>query len=154
MNSKTVSVSAISDGTVIDHISAGQALDILRMLNVKANTSRVMVGINLRSGCMGHKDIIKISQRVLSDDEIADVGVFAPEATISIIEDYQTIKKVKAKTPETIARILVCPNKNCITHNEQTDSLFYVKELGERVQLQCHYCEQIFERAEIKDFVI
>ena len=151
---KTVSVNAIKQGSVIDHINAGGALDILRLLNINADGTRVMVGINLRSDKLKHKDIIKMSHRLLTETEIADIAVFAPEATINIIKDYQIINKITVKTPETIARILVCPNPNCITRRECVSSLFYVKELGQRVQLVCHYCEQLFERNEIKDFVL
>lgn len=149
---KTLSVAAIKDGTVIDHIPTGAAIIILQLLQVLTKHHRISLGLNLSSTSMGFKDLIKIENRFLTEKEAHDIAVFAPKSTISIIKNYQLISKIKAQLPLIVERILVCPNERCITNSESTPTLFHVEEHKSEVHLKCHFCEQIFERSEIKDY--
>src|SRR5580700_272468 len=149
---KTVSVAAIKDGTVIDHIPAGQALIILYLLQLSEQRFEVTVGLHLTSSSMGHKDIVKIKGRFLTEKESHDIAVFAPKATISIIKNYKVSSKTSAELPSTVKRILICPNLRCITKQEDVETLFLVEEFKNKVHLRCHYCEKCFERDEIKDY--
>lgn len=150
--SKTVSVAPIKEGTVIDHIPTGQALKIIYLLRLAEERYKVILGLHLTSSSMGHKDILKIEQRLLSEQEAHDIAVFAPNATINIIKNSTVSSKIKAKLPETVKNILVCPNGRCITQQEQVETLFMVEEFKQKVHLLCYYCEKIFERDEIKDY--
>jgi aspartate carbamoyltransferase regulatory subunit len=150
--SKTLSVAAIKEGTVIDHIPAGYALIILQLLKLSQGKHRISLGLNLTSSSMGLKDLIKIENRALTEKEMHDIAVFAPQATINIIKNYQVASKISAQLPDAVARILVCPNPSCITHCETIDTLFHVEEHKQQVRLQCHFCEKIFEHNEIKDY--
>ena len=58
--SETLSVSAIKNGTVIDHISPGQALRIIQLLSLPSSKYTVTIGLNLHSKLIGIKDLIKI----------------------------------------------------------------------------------------------
>jgi aspartate carbamoyltransferase regulatory subunit len=149
---KTVSVAPIKDGTVIDHIPAGQALKIIYLLQLAEQRYKVILGLHLSSSSMGHKDIVKIEDRFLTEREAHDIAVFAPNATINIIKNYKVFSKIKAKLPETVKGILVCPNGRCITEQENVETLFMVEEFKQKVRLRCFYCEKIFERDEIKDY--
>ncbi len=149
---KTVSVAAIKDGTVIDHIPAGQALKIIYLLQLAEQRFKVTLGLHLTSSSIGHKDIVKIEDRFLTEKEAHDVAVFAPNATINIIKNYKVSSKISAKLPETIKRILVCPNPRCITEQEPVETLFMIEEFKQKVHLRCYYCEKVFERDEIKDY--
>jgi len=149
---KTVSVAAIKNGTVIDHIPAGQALKIIYLLQLREQRCKVTLGLHLNSSSMSYKDIIKIEDRFLTEKEAHDVAVFAPNATINIIKNYKVSSKIKAQLPKTIKKILVCPNPRCITEQEPLETLFMVEEFKHKVHLQCYYCEKIFERDEIKDY--
>jgi aspartate carbamoyltransferase regulatory subunit len=149
---KTLSVAAIKEGTVIDHIPAGSALIILQLLELLQGKHRVSLGINLSSSSRGFKDLIKIENRALTEKEAHDIAVFAPQATISIIKNYKVASKIPAKLPKAVARILICPNLRCITRCEHIETLFHVEEHKQQVELRCHYCEKIFERNEIKEF--
>lgn len=149
---KKLSVSAIKDGTVIDHVSSGSALTIIKLLKLLRDKKRVTVGLNLSSDSMGYKDIIKIENRVLTEKEAHDIAVFAPEATINIIRNYHVEKKIKASMPSRIEKILICPNTRCISRKEPVDSLFTVEEYKNKVHLRCKYCEKVFERDEIKEY--
>ena len=104
--SKTLSVSAIKDGTVIDHVASGRALQIIRVLNLSANNQTVTVGLNLPSRAMGHKDLIKVEGLELSADEANRVAILAPEATMNIIKNYEVVKKFPVTIPEIIERLI------------------------------------------------
>jgi aspartate carbamoyltransferase regulatory subunit len=149
---KTVSVAAIKEGTVIDHIPAGYVFIILQLLKLSQGKHRVSLGLNLTSSSMGLKDLIKIENRVLTEKEAHDIAIFAPQATINIIKNYHIASKISAKLPPAVARILVCPNSRCITNCETMDTLFHVEEYRQQVRLRCHFCEKILERTEIKDY--
>lgn len=148
---KTLSVAAIKNGTVIDHIPAGQALRIIRLLNLTTTKYKITLGLNLPSKSMGHKDVLKIEARILSEIEASDIIVFAPKATINIIENFEVTKKISTHLPETIKGVFICPNHACITHFEPITSFFYITEQSKRIKLSCKYCEKQFDRDQVKD---
>lgn len=148
--SKTLSVSAIQYGTVIDHIAPGQAWRIIQMLSLLENQQRVTVGLNLFSKSMKWKDLIKIEGRFLSKEEADKITIFAPEATINIIQDFEVKEKITTHFPSSIAHVFSCPNNDCITLAEKTDHLFLIKKEGKQIKLICHYCEKSFDRNQVK----
>lgn len=148
---KHQAVTSIENGTVIDHITAGLAYDIVALLDLTANPNTVTVGMNLPSQRLTRKDIIKVEGRFFAEKELEEIGVFAPDATLNIIENYQIVSKQSVKAPEKLTRLLKCPNPNCITHEEPIQSFFTVDEIGTRILLRCHYCERLYERHEIKE---
>jgi aspartate carbamoyltransferase regulatory subunit len=142
---KTLTVSAIKKGTVIDHIVSGQALKIVHLLQLVSQKHLVSIGIHLPSATLGRKDLIKIEDRFLSQKEAHDIA-------ISIIENYKVIKKMKAELPDVVEKILICPNSRCIMHSEPVDSVFFVGKFGHKILLQCKFCERSYERDLIKDY--
>lgn len=140
-------VEAIADGTVIDHIPPGQAMNILRLFNFLSRDTNITVGFKLRSGHHGLKDIIKISGVTFSPAEAEQLAILAPEATINQIRDYQVIDKYKPHLPREISGAFSCPNTNCITHEERAAvPRFRIFMQDDQVTLRCHYCERVFER--------
>lgn len=148
--SDKLSVSAIKNGTVIDHISPGQALRIIHLLSLVKSKHKITLGLHLPSKTMGSKDIIKIENRVLSEEEANEVVVFAPHATINVIENFEVIKKVNTHLPKAMSRVFTCPNPTCITQVEPIESLFEIKEQGRQIHLTCHYCEKTYNRDQVK----
>lgn len=148
--SKTLSVSAIQNGTVIDHINAGQALRIVHLLGLLDKKYKVTIGLNLPSKGMKYKDIIKIENHIISNDEANDIIVFAPEATINIIQNFEVEKKITTTLPPDISDVFDCPNPICITHNEPVETFFYIETQGKHVNLVCKYCEKTFDRNQVK----
>ncbi len=96
------------------------------------------------------KDLIKIENHVLTNEEANQISVFAPDATIAIIKNYEVVEKLNTKLPEGIASIFVCPNSACITHAEPVESYFYIQEHGKVMKLVCKFCEKSFERNQVK----
>jgi aspartate carbamoyltransferase regulatory subunit len=147
---KTLSVSAIENGTVIDHIPPGCAVTIIHLLKLQGHPNQVTVGLNLKSRRLGLKDLIKIENRFLSEKEAHDIAVFAPLATLSLIRDFQVEKKIQAELPKIIEKILACPNPRCVTRHEPIPSAFSVEEFRGKVSLRCTYCEKRFAREEVR----
>lgn len=141
---KELSVAAIEQGTVIDHIPAGQGMRIVRLLKLADHKKKVTLGLNLSSRSLGYKDIIKVEAREVTEEEANQIALFAPKATINIIRGYQITKKFSVTLPEAIAKILTCPNSQCITNHELIPTHFLVSRYGSKVMLQCNYCEKGF----------
>ncbi len=145
-------VAAIKNGTVIDHISGGNALNIIRLLNLPKDKTMVTVGLNLPSKQMKYKDLIKVENRTLTPEEASRVALLAPEASINIIENYNITKKFNVTMPKIIQGIIICPGSRCITNNEPMESRFRVTMDGKIVWLRCDYCDTVFSRDEVVNF--
>ncbi len=144
-------VSKIRDGTVIDHVAAGQALNVLAILGIDGTAGEeVSVGINVPSDRLGRKDIVKVEGRELSQAEVDVVSLIAPAATINIVRDFEVVDKHRVSRPERVTGVLSCPNANCITGgDEPVDSEFVVLDEGVR----CAYCDTII-REDLADHVV
>lgn len=143
---RQLQVEAINTGTVIDHIPAGQGVKILKELQLLNSTLRITVGFNLPSKALGLKDIIKVENRLFNEAEASELSLFAPTATINVIENYTVSEKFKMSIPEKLEGVFECPNSNCISHNEPVQSFFKVRERGNEIQLKCKYCEKSFSK--------
>ena len=139
-------VEAIKNGSVIDHIPANLGIKILKLFNLEDPNQRVTVGLNLPSSELGHKDLIKIENVFLNEDQANQLALYAPHATVNQIENYEVSKKLKLTLPQKVTAVFACPNSNCITHNEPVNSSFAVVARNELVQLKCKYCEKSFSR--------
>lgn len=137
-------VEAIKRGTVIDHIPAQIGFKLLSLFRLTETDQRITIGLNLPSGEMGRKDLIKIENTFLTDDQINQLAVYAPHATVNRIDNYEVVGKIAPTLPDRIDRVLTCPNSNCISRSEPVNSSFSVKKRNEDVQLTCKYCEKEF----------
>lgn len=146
---KTLSVAAIHNGTVIDHIPAGQALKIIKLLRINQTDAQLTLGLNLPSSSRGNKDILKLEGRYLTPQEANEITVFAPNATINIIKNFKVIEKITTTMPGFIDEVLECPNARCVTHSEPVTTYFFVHKHRDKVHLQCKYCERTFAREDI-----
>lgn len=144
LTEKTLSVSAIKEGTVIDHIAPGQALNLLRHLKFGEGGMKVTIGLNLKSGSAGLKDLIKLEGVFLTQTQASQIAVFSPSATVNVIEDYKVAKKFRVALPEKIEGLLSCPNSRCITHSEKISTVFNVEENNCHILLRCNFCEKTF----------
>jgi aspartate carbamoyltransferase regulatory subunit len=141
-------VSAIRNGTVIDHIPSAATFKVAQMLQVQNEKHMVTVGTNLPSSRLGRKGIIKIENRALTPDEVDKIALLAPEATINIISDYRVVDKFRVKLPQSIERVVRCFNPRCITNQQQVGTRFTVIETSPPA-LRCTYCERVVRGDEI-----
>lgn len=149
-NQRTLLVSKIKDGTVIDHITGGQSLDVVRILGITGRTGGiVLIAMNVPSKLLGVKDIVKVEGRELKPEEVDKIALLAPQASINIIRDYNVMDKKLVKLPNEIQGTLKCGNPACISNsNEPVQPRFYVKS-QEPLLVRCHYCGYIMERLEV-----
>lgn len=150
---KTLKVLAIKNGTVIDHIPAGVGLKIIKLLKLEKYDDTITTGTNLQSKKQGRKDIIKIENMELSKDQVNQVALAAPSASINIIKNYQVVKKFEVEVPEEMINIVKCPNPKCITNNEETKTKFYTVENGKKFKLKCAYCERVFNQEDVYEYL-
>ena len=145
---KELTISAIKDGTVIDHIPSDAAFKVAKILDLSGVKGIISVATNLSSKAMGKKGIIKIGDKSLTKDEVDKIALIAPNATVNIIKDYGVKQKIKVEIPEEINRIIKCSNPNCVTNNEKVATKFYVLS-KEPLKIRCHYCERNMEKEDI-----
>jgi aspartate carbamoyltransferase regulatory subunit len=140
-NDKQLRVSKIENGTVIDHIAGGQALNVLAILGIDGTAGEVVsIGMNVPSERLGRKDVVKVEGRELSQSELDVLSLIAPDATINIIRDYDVVEKHVVHRPDSVTGVLQCPNHNCISsEDEPVESKFAVTDDGVR----CEYCDTI-----------
>jgi aspartate carbamoyltransferase regulatory subunit len=141
---ETLAVEAISSGTVMDHIPAGQGLNILARIQKRNADARLTVGLNLPSKGSGLKDIVKVDGWLFSEQDAAEMALYAPNATVNIIENYKVVRKFPIGLPDEFIGIFACPNSNCISHTEPVATRFSVCSSLNKTQLKCHFCERGF----------
>lgn len=141
MNDQQLRVRKIENGTVIDHVPGGRALQLLGILGIDGSGGdTVSVGMNVASDRLGTKDIVKVEDRELSQAEVDVLSLIAPDATLSIVRDYAVVDKRRLDRPATVTGVLSCPNPDCITSGaEPVTPTFNVLEAG----ACCRYCETI-----------
>jgi aspartate carbamoyltransferase regulatory subunit len=150
MSERELYVAKIKDGTVIDHITGGHALDVVKILGITGREKgTVTIAINVPSKRFRAKDIVKIEGRELNPKEVHMIALLAPHATINIIRDYKVVRKQEVKLPKVIENIIKCANPACISNsNEPVKAKFYV-ECDEPLLLKCHYCGYIVEKKDV-----
>ena len=145
-------VSAIENGTVLDHIPADNIFKVIDILGLSKSDNQITIGINLESGSLGRKGIINIAGRYIEDEEMSRIALVAPDATVNIIRDYTVIEKKTISIPSEVVGIVRCANPLCVTNHQDIKTKFTTVNAAGRTQLLCHYCEKATElkTAEIK----
>lgn len=139
---KELKVSAIENGTVIDHIPSQSVFQVIRILNLTEYPNQLLLATNLESQKMGKKGIIKVSNKFFVPQEINKIALVAPSATLIIIKDFNVTEKKQVKVPNQVEKIVKCFNPNCITNNEEMQTFFTLIDKKE-LKLRCRYCEKI-----------
>jgi len=139
---KILEVSAIKDGTVIDHIPAESLFQVISILKLENFNGMITFGTNLESKKLGKKAIIKVSDVFFKDKDINRIALIAPEAKLNIIKNYSVVEKKLVEVPDEITGIVKCVNPQCITNHERVTTRFRVIE-KKNVKLRCHYCERM-----------
>ena len=106
-------IDSIQNGIVLDHITAGKAMQIYYDLGLDKLSCSVALIQKVNSKKMGKKDIIKIDQNM--DIDLDVIGYIDPDVTVSIIKDGETIEKKKVeawdgKLPIVSARYMPSPS--------------------------------------------
>lgn len=148
-NKKEMVVSAIENGTVIDHIPTESVYQVIRILGLERYKDEVLIGNYLSSGKLGRKGIVKIKNKHFTKEEISKIALVAPMATIIDIEGYKVEQKFNAEIPDHVENFVRCANPKCITNAEAVATRFDVVD-KENLKLRCHYCEKFTTKETMK----
>ncbi|MCW4040854.1 MAG: aspartate carbamoyltransferase regulatory subunit [Candidatus Bathyarchaeota archaeon] len=145
-------VKKIREGTVIDHIAAGNALAVLKILGLTGSGDNVVsIVMNVPSKKLTYKDIVKIEGRELNPSEVDKISLIAPKASINIIRNYAVVDKQNTKMPSVIRGIVQCANLSCISNSNEPMSPLFIIEKEEPLKLRCHYCNRVMNKTDIID---
>lgn len=140
-----IKIPPIRNGTVIDRIACGQALNVLKILKVNYNNidSSISIGMHVKSDKLGWKDIIKIEDRELDSKTLDKIALIAPDATIAIIRDYNVAEKKDVHLDDHIIGLAKCSNPNCITNRGEPVTPEFDVIGRDPPQLRCCYCDRL-----------
>lgn len=147
LDKKSIKVTALREGTVIDHLARGTALKVIQALEVEDDRT-LLIGLNLESKKFGYKDLIKIERKELSQEDINKIALLSPGATFSIIRDFKVMEKVFPELPGQVENLIKCTNPSCVTNKYDTPSIFTVLN-RDPVRVRCYYCERTFKKEEV-----
>ena len=150
MTEKVMKVQPIRNGTVIDHIIAGKGVKIMDLLGFNQEGTAILSIMNVKSKKLGRKDIIKIEDRELSEEDINKIALLSPKCNINLIRNYTVSEKIEAKVPRVNIGIAKCNNQNCISNNQRNlDSKLELKN-EEDFTLKCMYCRRRMNGAKLE----
>ena len=132
-----MNIDSIKNGIVIDHITAGKAMQLYNMLGLDRLDCCVAVIQNVTSRKMGKKDIIKVDSSIPINLDL--IGFVSPNATVNIIRNGERIDKKHIDLPQRLVNIIYCKNPRCITTTEQEIEHIFVR--SEKGEYRCLYCE-------------
>ncbi len=146
----TLKISKIKDGTVIDHVPSGKGIRVLSILGIDENVENtVSVGMHVPSRKSDFKDVIKIENRFLDRNEIDMIALAAPNATISIIRNYEISEKFNVELPEKLIGVVKCKNQNCITNTREPVKTEFEIVSKHPLIIRCSYCQRTMNEKDI-----
>ena len=134
-----MNVDSIKNGIVIDHITAGRAMEIYRLLGLDELDFPIAIIRNAGSKKMGAKDIIKIDADIELSTDI--LGYIDAGVTVNIIKDGKIVEKKSVRLPKRLVDVIRCKNPRCITSCEQELANIFVLTDEKRRVYRCLYCE-------------
>ena len=134
-----MNIEPIQNGGVIDHIEAGRAMQLYRLLKLGSLDASVALIKNVPSKKMGKKDIIKIDADIDLDFDV--IGFVDPSATVDIIRNGVLVEKKSIALPEKLTNVIFCKNPRCITSVEQEIEHIFKLSDPEKKEYRCIYCE-------------
>ena len=142
---KELSVSAIENGTVIDHIPSEKLFLVVKILGLDHFDSPTTFGFNLDSKKLGKKGIIKVSNKFFKEDEVRKIALAAPNATLITIRNFEVVEKQSVQLPDAFEGIVKCVNPKCITNQQNVVQKFQIIDKDD-LKLHCVYCEKFTKK--------
>ncbi|MAS88887.1 MAG: aspartate carbamoyltransferase regulatory subunit [Euryarchaeota archaeon] len=149
-------VTAIRNGTVVDHIPAGHALQVIQMLRINmTRTTPVSLVMNVPSDKLGRKDVLKVEDRELNQEELDRLALIAPTASIAIIRNHAVAEKLKIELADDLINIASCSFSNCITKNAREPLPQRLRVISrDPLEVRCYYCGRDQDLEELIENII
>ncbi|MEM0481833.1 MAG: aspartate carbamoyltransferase regulatory subunit [Nitrososphaerota archaeon] len=156
MSGESLLVRKIDWGTVLDHIPAWRADQVIKLLNLETLKQNPDVSVivlhNVPSKKLGRKDIVKLYHYMVSEDEAEILALVLPQITINYIRDWK-VEKHSPGLPEKIVGKIRCPETTCITNVEREPAIPRYIVMKEHGVIACEYCDTLLEIERIPDFL-
>lgn len=134
-----MNIDSITNGIVIDHITAGRGLVLYELLGLDELECSVAIIKNVSSSKMGKKDIIKIDADINVNLDV--VGYVDSDVTVNVISNGKLVDKKKIGLPEKLTNVIKCKNPRCITSQEnEIEHIFRLTDKENRIY-RCIYCD-------------
>ena len=134
-----MTVDSIQNGIVIDHIAAGRGMKLYELLGLSAAAVPVAIMMNVTSGKLGRKDIIKIDGDIPVNLDV--IGYVDPGATVNIIRNGELKEKKALGMPERLENVIRCKNPRCVSTTEQELPQIFLLTDRENKEYRCAWCE-------------
>jgi len=134
-----MNIDSITNGFVIDHITAGRGMRLYDLLGLDNLDCSVAIIKNVASKKMGKKDIIKIDADI--DINIDVIGYVDPGTTVNVIKNCKLVEKRTLELPQTLTNVIKCKNPRCITSTEQEINHIFKLTDKDNGVYRCIYCE-------------
>jgi aspartate carbamoyltransferase regulatory subunit len=135
-------VTAIRNGTVVDHIPAGHSLQVIQMLRIDmTRATPVSLVMNVPSDKLGRKDVLKVEDRELNQEQLDRLALIAPAASIAIIRNHAVAEKLKVELADDLVNVASCSFSNCITKNAREPLPQRLRVINkDPLEVRCYYC--------------
>ncbi len=156
-------IERINNGTVIDHIKPGNAVNVLNIIQEPSNENTVSLAINVYGRTRKkYKDIVKVENKYLDKKETDMISLISG-ATINKIKNGEVFEKNRVETPKQFKGLVMCSSPRCVTnpqidedgviHKEPVD--YFFKVLNEDpFEIECYYCGGKMKGKDITDRLI
>lgn len=134
-----MNIDSITNGFVIDHITAGRGMRLYDLLGLDNLDCSVAIIKNVASKKMGKKDIIKIDADIAIDIDV--IGYVDPGTTVNIIRNCELVEKRVLELPRMLTNVIKCKNPRCITSTEQEINHVFKLTDKDNGVYRCIYCE-------------
>ena len=149
-------VTAIRNGTVVDHIPAGRALQVIQMLRIDmTRATPVSLVMNVPSDKLGRKDVLKVEDRELNQDQLDRLALIAPAASIAIIRNHTVAEKLRVELADDLVNVSSCSFSNCITKNAREPLPQRLRVISQDpLEVRCYYCGRGQDLEELVENII
>ena len=137
-----LTINSIVKGVVIDHIKAGQGINIFNHLGLDKADFTVALIINASSKKLGKKDIIKIENEI--DLDLTVLGLLDPNVTVNVRDGEKISRKIKLQLPDKVEGALKCKNPRCVTSIERNITHIFLLVDENKGLYRCQYCDEVY----------
>ena len=131
-------------------------MQVIRILRI--NTDRatpVSLVMNVPSDKLGRKDVLKIEDRELDQEDLDRLALIAPAASIAIIRNHAVAEKMRVELRDNLVNIAKCSFPNCITKSNREPLPQRMKVVSrEPLEIRCYYCGRGQEMDELIENII
>jgi aspartate carbamoyltransferase regulatory subunit len=120
-----------------------------------ARTTPVSLVMNVPSDKLGRKDVLKVEDRELNQEELDRLALIAPTASIAIIRNHAVAEKLKVELADDLINIASCSFSNCITKNVREPLPQRLRVISrDPLEVRCYYCGRDQDLEELIENII